>query len=312
MRRHVVGTLLDLAAQDDRVFLLTGDLGYSVLEPFAERHSDRFINVGVAEQNLVGIAAGLAESGFFPYAYSIAPFVALRPFEVFRNGAAAHRWPVRLLGVGGGFEYGAAGATHHALEDVALMRTLHDVDVFVPADGDQARALLKAHAGSPRPAYYRLGKVDDERVPGLAGRYTAGLESIAPGRDGLLLAMGPIACEAAAARTRLAAQGLDLGLTVLATLAPAPREAMASLLSSVPFVLTVEEHVGAGGLGSLVAEVIAERELGTRLVRAHAQGSDGRVGSRAYLRKAHGLDADALIARVHRELTDALRTPPAR
>lgn len=309
MRRHVVDTLLELAAQDGRVFLLTGDLGYAVLEPFAERHPDRFLNVGVAEQNMVGIAGGLAESGFLPFAYSIAPFAALRPFEAFRNGAAAHGWPVRLLGVGGGFEYGTAGASHHALEDVALMRTLHDVDVFVPADGDQARAMLTAHATSPRPAYYRLGKVDDEHVPGLDGSDTSGLQTIASGRDGLMLCMGPIAREAAAARTRLAAEGLDLGLAVLATLAPAPRDALASLLATAPFVLTVEEHVGAGGLGSLVAEVIAERELGARLVRAHAQGSDGRVGSRAYLRKMHGLDADALVARVHRELSDALHTP---
>ena len=115
MRRALVQTLTELAASDRRVILLTADLGYSVLEPFAQRFPDRFINVGVAEQNMVGVATGLAESGFIPFVYSIAPFASLRPYEFIRNGPVLHGLPVRILGIGGGFDYEASGPTHYAL-----------------------------------------------------------------------------------------------------------------------------------------------------------------------------------------------------
>src|ERR1039458_4937232 len=118
MRRALVETLMELAALDRRLILLTADLGYTVLEPFAEKFPDRFMNVGVAEQNMVGMATGLAESGFIPFVYSITPFAALRPYEFIRNGPILHQWPVRILGIGGGFDYDASGPSHYALEDV--------------------------------------------------------------------------------------------------------------------------------------------------------------------------------------------------
>src|SRR5438132_5331459 len=123
MRRTFVQTLADLAAQDPRIVVLTGDLGFMALEPFSERFAERFLNVGVAEQNMVGMATGLAEAGFIPFVYSIATFAALRPIEFIRNGPVLHRLPVRIVGMGMGFEYGHAGHTHHAVEDVAALRT---------------------------------------------------------------------------------------------------------------------------------------------------------------------------------------------
>ena len=128
MRYAFVTTLLELAERDERILLLTGDLGFTVLEPFAEKfpyrsdlRRNRFFNVGVAEQNMVGVGTGLAEAGYIPFLYSIATFAAIRPYEFIRNGPALHRLPVRIVGVGGGFEYGSAGPTHWALEDIALM-----------------------------------------------------------------------------------------------------------------------------------------------------------------------------------------------
>jgi transketolase len=137
MRAVFVEKLTELATQDQRIVLLTGDLGFMALEPFREAHPDRFFNVGVAEQNLMGVATGLADAGFTPYCYSIATFASLRGFEFFRNGAVWHNLPVRLVGMGGGFEYGSAGMTHHALEDIGVMRTLPRVTILAPADAGQ-------------------------------------------------------------------------------------------------------------------------------------------------------------------------------
>src|SRR5262245_66613485 len=133
MRRAFVQTLTEIADRDSRILLLTGDLGYMALEPFAEKFPSRFFNVGVAEQNMIGLATGLAEAGFLPFVYSIVTFAALRPYEFIRNGPVLHRLPVRVVGVGGGFEYGTAGPTHHGIEDVGVMRLQPGLPVVAPA-----------------------------------------------------------------------------------------------------------------------------------------------------------------------------------
>src|ERR1039458_5494987 len=138
MRIEFARALEQLAERDERVVLLTGDLGFAVWEQFAERFPDRFYNVGVAEQNMLGVATGLAEAGFVPFAYSIATFATMRPFEFIRNGPVLHGLPVRVIGTGGGFDYGRNGATHYALEDIALMRVLPEIGILVPGDPDQA------------------------------------------------------------------------------------------------------------------------------------------------------------------------------
>ncbi|MEP6955789.1 MAG: 1-deoxy-D-xylulose-5-phosphate synthase, partial [Chthoniobacterales bacterium] len=160
MRKAFVSTLIELAEQDNRVILLTADLGFMALEPFAERFPKRFINVGVAEQNMIGLATGLAEAGLLPFAYSIAPFAVFRPFEFIRNGPIQHRLPVRLVGMGGGVAYGLNGLSHFALEDVGLMRSQPAMRVVVPADHEQARACIRATWEEEGPIYYRLEKDD--------------------------------------------------------------------------------------------------------------------------------------------------------
>ncbi|NDJ62912.1 MAG: 1-deoxy-D-xylulose-5-phosphate synthase, partial [Chloroflexi bacterium] len=174
MRKTFANTLVELAAQDDRIVLLTGDLGFMVLEPFAEAFPDRFINVGVAEQNMIGLATGMAEAGMIPFVYSIVTFATLRPYEFIRNGPVLHQLPVRVVSVGGGYEYGSGGPTHHGLEDVGVMRVLPGMTVVAPADYQQARAALLATWDSPRPLYYRFGKNDQYAVPGLDGQFALG------------------------------------------------------------------------------------------------------------------------------------------
>src|SRR3954447_23056573 len=132
MRGAFANTITELAERDPRVVLLTGDLGYMALEPFSDRFPERFFNIGVAEQNMVGVATGLAEAGFIPFVYSIVTFASLRPYEFIRNGPILHQLPVRIVGIGGGGEYGTAGPTHHGLEDVGIMRIQPGITVIAP------------------------------------------------------------------------------------------------------------------------------------------------------------------------------------
>ena len=158
MRTTFIQSLTELAHRDPRIVLLTGDLGFNVLEPFKQAHPTRFFNVGVAEQNMVGIATGLAEAGFIPFVYSITTFAVLRPFEFIRNGPVAHGLPVRIVGIGCGVEYGHNGITHYALEDIGVLRTMSQLTLLTPCDSPQASAALHATWDLPGPVYYRLSK----------------------------------------------------------------------------------------------------------------------------------------------------------
>lgn len=267
MRGAFVETLVELADHDPSIVLLTGDLGYRVLEPFSERFGDRFFNVGVAEQNMLGVATGLAASGFKPFAYSIATFASMRGYEFFRNGPLLHELPVRLVGVGGGLDYGHNGATHYALEDIGLMRVQPGLTVLAPADAAQTRTALQETADLPTPIYFRLGK-DDAPLPGLAGRFRLGrAELIGDGEDVAIVTYGGIAPEAMAAARLLESRGVRVTVAVTACLAPPPVDDLVELLSRVPLAVTLEAHYIHGGVGSLVSEIVAEHGLSCRVVR---------------------------------------------
>jgi len=305
MRGAFLKTLADLAGSDDRIVLLTGDLGFIVVEPFAERFPKRFFNVGVAEQNMVGVATGLAEAGFIPFVYSIGTFATLRAYEFIRNGPVLHHLPVRIVGIGGGFEYGSAGFTHHALEDIAVMRVLPGLTVVAPADPAQAAAALYAIWDLPGPIYFRLGKDDRATVPGLDGSFELGrMERLRDGRDVAIVTMGAIANEALAAADALQEAGIESTVLIVATISPAPTEGLAQMLDGFRTIVTVEAHYQVGGLGSLVCEVMAERSPGAHVIRLGVSGSPGGVsGSEGFLNRAHGLSRELIAARI-RSLLD--------
>jgi transketolase len=307
MRRAFVGTLTELAAGDPRVLLLTGDLGYMALEPFFERFPGRFINAGVAEQNMVGVATGLADAGFVPFVYSIATFATLRPFEFIRNGPVIHQLPVRIVGIGGGFEYGTQGASHHGLEDVGVLRTQPGMTIIAAADYAQLANALRATWDLPGPIYYRLGKDDTYTVPGLNGRFALGrAERVRQGADLLIVAMGSVASEAVAAAELLAPESIRCGVMVVASVQPAPVEDLAAALAEVPVALTVEAHYVSGGLGSLVSEVSAQAGFPCRVIRCAVRNPpDGLCGSQGYLYRAHGLSREALAETARRALAHA-------
>lgn len=304
MRRALATTLAALAEHDPRILLLTGDLGFMALEPFADRFPDRFINVGVAEQNMVGVATGLAEAGFLPFVYSIVTFASLRPFEFIRNGPVLHQFPVRVVGVGGGFEYGTAGPSHHGLEDVGVMRTQPGLTVVVPADHEQARSALLATWDLPGPIYYRIGKDDKTVVPGLKGRFDLGRAQIVrEGTDLLILTMGSIAREVEAAAEALAMQGITATVMVVSSLNPAPIADLSEIITRFPLAISVEAHYIVGGLGSLVAEVVADRGLHCRLVRCGVKRTpNGVSGSQEYLYHVNGLTSEQLVETVLHEM----------
>jgi transketolase len=300
MRAAFIQTLMDLAERDSRIMLLTADLGFMVLEPFIERFPERFFNMGVAEQNMVGVATGLAESGFIPYVYSIVTFASLRPYEFIRNGPILHQFPVRIVAVGGGVEYALAGPTHHGLEDIGVMRTQPGIGIVVPADPQQARTALLATWDAPGPFYYRLGKDDKAHVPGLDGRFRLGrVEVVEEGADVLILAMGPVASEATAASEQLREHGVHCTVGVVASINPAPIDDLVEILSRFSVAVTAEAHYVTGGLGSLVCEVAAEHGITCRVIRCGVRSTpNGVAGSQDYHYRLHGLSADALVQTV--------------
>ena len=298
MRAAFFRTLTELGAESPEILLMTGDLGYMAIEPFAEAFPDRFFNVGVAEQNMIGMATGLAEAGYVPFTYSIAPFASLRPFEFLRNGPILHRQRVRVAGVGGGFEYGPAGPTHYGLEDVGVLRTQPGLTLVAPAYHQQTRTALLQTWNESGPVYYRLGKDDRSVVPGLDGRFELGrAQVVREGGDLLLVAMGGVAGEVVRAADLLEGAGVHATVLVVASLNPAPEEDLAQALSHVPVAVTVEAHFIVGGVGSLVSEVVAGRGLACRVLRCGVRRTpDGVTGSQDFLHRSHGLCADEIAA----------------
>lgn len=296
MRLSFSRCLADLADEDERIVLLTADLGFMALDEFIDRHKQRFFNVGVAEQNMVGMATGLAEAGFLPFVYSIVPFAVLRPYEFIRNGPVLHKLPVRVVGVGAGVEYGTNGLTHYGLEDLAVTRVQPGMTVLAPADFKQAQAVLRATWALPGPIYYRLGKDDKREVPGLDGRFTwDGVEVLGDGPDAVLLTTSSIAFSAVEAADKLAGQGIAVTVGVVAQISPPPSSELVRLLSRFPLVVTLENHYSCGALGSMVAELIAEQGLRCRLIRRGIDFKlDGRSGSTAFLHEAYGLSPERL------------------
>jgi transketolase len=296
VRTAFVETLCKLAAEDERVVLLTADIGYNALEPFVEKFPARFFNVGVAEQNMVAVATGLAEAGFVPFCYSIASFAVLRPYEFIRNGPILHQLPVRIVGMGGGLEYASNGVSHHGIDDLGALRVQPGISLFAPADARQTRSILEQTAGLAGPIYYRLEKDDSLSVPGLDGRFTVGRpEHVIVGQEILFVASGGIAAEVVAAARELASQKLPVGVAVVSSLNPVDRTFFADLLRGYRAVISVEAHYTTGALGSLTAEVIAESRIDVRLVRCGLTGvADGLTGSHAWMKDRAGLSRAAL------------------
>jgi transketolase len=296
MRHAFAKALYDIAESDERIVLMTADLGFMVLEDFAQAYPSRFYNVGVAEANMIGLATGLAASGYIPFVYSIATFASMRGYEQIRNGPILHQLPVRVIGVGGGFEYGHAGFTHHALEDLAIARVQPGLTVVAPADHRQASEAIRTTYDLPGPIYFRIGKREDYVLPGLEGRFRlGGVEMVREGPDILIVTLGSISAEVVKAADILSEKGVGTTICVVSSLRPAPSHDLSNLLERFRVSLTVEEHYTEGGLGSLVCEIEAEAQANCRIIRCGVRVLPTSVcGSEESLREANGLSAEGI------------------
>jgi len=280
--------------------LLTADLGYMALEPFSDRFPDRFFNVGVAEQNMAGLATGLAEAGYIPFIYSIATFVTLRPYEFLRNGPIQHKLPVRIVGVGGGVEYATNGLSHYSLEDLAVMRAQPGLKIIVPADAAHLKSALLCSWHYDGPIYYRLGKDEKKLIPALAGQFEPkGVQILRAGSDILFLAVGPIVGEVLIAADLLNAEGISAAVVLVSVISPPPLGELAAVIRNYKHALSIEVHYATGGLGSLVCEAVAEFGLVCKVTRLGVPWElVGKVGSQSFLENKFGLSGAKISATV--------------
>jgi transketolase len=310
MRTAFIRTLVELAEQDERVNLVVGDLGFGVVEGFASKFPKRFVNAGVAEQNMTAIAAGMALSGKIVFTYSIANFPTLRCFEQIRNDICYHNAKVIVVSVGGGLAYGALGMTHHATEDIAVMRALPGMTVIAPGDPLEAELATRALVAQPGPAYLRLGRSGEPQVHWNGVDFQLGRAiQLAEGDDLTLIATGTMLHTAATVGERLCEIGVHARLLSMHTIKPLDVNAVLAAARETRAVVTLEEHSITGGLGSAVAEILAEsaapkvpfKRLGL------PPKFTSLVGSQDYLKEAYSLTVDGILAAV----ADVLNRPSA-
>ncbi len=300
MRKEFIETLVEIAKKDKRIVFLTADLGYTVVEPFAQEFPERFFNVGVAEQNMVGLATGLAEAGFIPFVYSIVNFAAIRPYEFIRNGPILHQLPVRIVGVGGGFEYGPAGITHYGLEDIGLMRIQNDITIVVPADHNQVKNALIKTWDIPGPVYFRIGKGQKDPIANLNGAFSLGkLQQLKEGNDVLFITLGGLANNVLQAAEDLNKKNISSSVYLLSNIDKSLTESLLNILKNYQLIVTVEDHYLHGGIGSLVAEIIAQNSINCRLLPCAVGSLIGqKIGGKDFLNNVFGLSAEKITQKV--------------
>lgn len=298
MRNETIASLVDYAAANPDVMLLTADLGYSVLEQFAEAMPDQYVNVGVCEQAMVGIAAGLALSGRRVVLYSIANFPTLRCLEQLRNDVCYHNLPVLVVAVGGGLAYGSQGYTHHGVEDLGIMAMLPNMAVTCPADPHESMALLPQLLDRRGPGFMRLGRAGEpilhaETVPVTLGKAIP----MRQGSDIALVATGPITARALAAADVLAERGVSASVISFPTFRPLDEAALLDAARGHKALLAIEEHSISGGFGSRVADILLDAGLAPRFGRyGITDAVRGKVGSQSWLLDLLGPLADRAMA----------------
>ena len=300
MRDAFTRALMREAAKDPRLTLVTGDLGFGVLRPFWETYPDQFINAGIAEQSMTSLAAGLSMTGRTVLTYSIGNFPTLRCMEQIRNDCAYHDANVKVVCVGGGFVYGSLGMSHHATEDMAVLRALPGVIVFTPGDPAEVEAVIPVMLRTPGTCYLRLGRGGEPRLheEPIVDWQAPRTLTLRAGNDVALLSAGGILTQTVAAAKLLEAQGVSAEVVSFPCIKPIDREKLAELSRRFRHIVTVEEHSVVGGFGSAVCEVLAE--MGSSC-RVHRIGMDDVystiVGTQQYLREEYHMDMNAICGR---------------
>lgn len=296
MRDAFAERLLERAAADEKIMFLTGDLGFGVFERFQSKLPRQYLNVGVAEQNMVAVASGLALEGYTCFVYSIGNFPTLRCLEQIRNDAAYHAANVKVVSIGGGFSYGPLGMSHHATEDIAIMSAIPELTSFTPGTIQDVVHSVDALIETAGTGYLRLDKSAGRECPDAEPFEVGRWRVMRPGGDVTLVAVGGVLDEAQKAAASLQESGVSAAVVSATQPAPIDAEEIMRTLGAAPVVVSVEEHVIRGGIGGIVAEAMAESGSSARLIRKGVGASFvSTVGTQTYLRRDAGLDATALV-----------------
>jgi len=305
MRQTFVQKLMDLASKNSNLMIITGDLGYSVFEPIMQKYPNNFLNVGIAEQNMIGIAAGMALSKKRVYVYSITPFSTARPLDQIRMDVCYHNLPVTIIGTGAGLSYGTLGPSHHGTEDLALMRALPNMVVCAPADKFEFSKLMDISSNSKSPMYMRIGRSKEPdvymAVPNL--KIGKALSVFDEGNDFAILACGNMVHNSIKSAKLLGEKGKKGKVYSMHTLKPIDEKLIISLAKKMP-IFTCEEHSIIGGLASAVSETLAKNSLCPKKYHNFAlpDAFQKKIGSHDFLRLQNGLDVNSIANKILKKL----------
>lgn len=297
MRNAFADEVTQLAKADSRVVLLSGDIGNRLFDSLRAARPEQFLNCGIAEQNMMGVAAGMGLSGVRPIVYTITPFTTIRCLEQIKIDVGYHNSPVVIVGTGSGLSYASLGPTHHSLEDFAIFRAIPNLQVLAPWDAKSLRACLRMAIENSNPTYIRIGKkgeVDlsaDNAVPAIGNSLC--LQS---GSQVCILVTGTVSSEAALAVKDLTEKGISAELVLMHTIKPFSESAIDGLLNRFDALVTVEEHSKVGGFGESILSLIARRGLQKRVeVLGTSDQFMPVVGSQEYARQYFEIDADSIV-----------------
>jgi transketolase len=298
MRDTFVDTLISEAKKDPRIHLITGDLGFGVLEKYENALPNQYTNAGVAEQAMLGFAAGMASTGKRVFVYSIGNFPTVRALEQIRNDVCYMNNPVVIVSVGAGYSYGSQGYTHHALEDIAVMRALPGMEVLTPADPYETVELTKYLAQTNFPAYLRLGRSGEKQLNSTAPSLKLGeLNQIRSGQDGSILFTGAIGALALEAAEKLRNIGKQVGVYSVPFISSLSAAALKEVAQLGP-IITLEEHSVRGGLGSAILELCSINGIQADVrIMGVSQHNLAEIGDQQFLRASNGLTVDSIVAR---------------
>ncbi len=306
MRNEFADELTKLGHEDSRVVMLSGDIGNRLFDKFRAAHPSRFFNCGVAEQNMMGLAAGMAMSGLRPVTYTITPFVTTRCLEQIRTDACYHQVPVTVVAVGAGLAYAGLGPTHHACEDIAFLRAIPNMTVICPGDAWEVRAALRAAMRQDGPCYIRMGKKGEPLIhAGPIADFALGKAiTMREGKDVCILSTGNILPEVLHAADELAARGVSAKVVSFHTVKPLDEVCLREVLGRFPLVATVEEHSLVGGFGSAVAEwAVDAGVLPKKLLRIGTPDAFfKKSGEQEFARESLGLTGHQIAGKIQQAL----------
>ena len=294
-----MNTLLENAKRDPNLFFITGDLGYGVVDNFQRELPRQFLNVGVTEQSMIGIAAGIASTGKRVFVYSIGNFPTLRCLEQIRNDVCLMNQSVVIVSVGAGYAYGSQGYTHHAIEDIAVMRALPNMKIYVPCDSNESSALTSFLSKTTGPAYLRLSKNGEPDLNNVVDEIKNSKPFLLKeGKDGTLIFIGPIGSVAFEAADSLSKMGIEISLVSMPQMSEFDPNFFEKIAKEGP-IFTLEEHATPGGFGSFILEKLNEFGINAKVsILASNRSNLSKIGSQGFLQTFNGIGHDAIIQKI--------------